>query len=119
METEKIGPQGRFPPGSPVPKTRARASPKCRIGFEDSPLKAAQGPSRARDSKELFNRSHGTVTGNPPGRSPVFVWAFLVLPGGAVVIGLGKKIPLGTPRGGRRPFSCLSQTNYVEFYIPI
>ena len=66
MKTEDFGPQGRLPPASPVPKMRAGASPKCRVGFEDNPPKAAQGPSRTRDFKESFNRPHGTATGNPP-----------------------------------------------------
>ena len=92
MKTEKIGPQGRFPPGSPVPKTRARASPKCRIGFEDTPPKAAQGPFRTRNSNRFFNRPHGTPTGSPPVGWRFLFGRFLDSPEGAVVIALGKGI---------------------------
>ena len=63
MKTEKTGAQSRCPPGSPVLKMRTRVSPKCRIGFEDSPLKAAMGPSRTRDSKKMFYPVPRAVTG--------------------------------------------------------
>ena len=40
---ENRRPEPLPPPGSPVLKMRTRVSPKCRIGFEDSPPKAAIG----------------------------------------------------------------------------